>query len=352
MKRLRSTIIQTGLDTMSLTGAHRLLRPIVGGIGLILMLHRVRPAVNANFQPNRHLEITPDFLRLALEHLRAQDIDIVTMDEVCRRLNTRDFSRRFACFTFDDGYRDNRDHALPVMQDFDAPLTVYVASDFARGSGRLWWVTLERIVANVSAIEAKIGGEPIRLDASTIEDKQNAFAQIHDRLRSLPTDHDVRDEVAALARHHGIDDTLIANELCMTWDELRSFAARPLVTIGAHTVTHCNLAHESPEMARQEMQLSRQRIETALGDKVRHFAYPYGDKSAAGSREFAIAKSLGFETAVTTRPGVLFPEHTGHLTALPRISLNGNYQSERFLPVLMSGAATAIWNGFRRIDAA
>jgi len=41
-----------------------------------------------------------------------------------------------------------------------------------------------------------------------------------------------------------------------------------------------------------------------------------------------------------------------HLTALPRVSLNGNYQDQRFLPVLTSGAATALWNGFRRVDAA
>ena len=60
----------------------------------------------------------------------------------------------------------------------------------------------------------------------------------------------------------------------------------------------------------------------------------------------------GFKTAVTTRPGMIFPESAEHLTALPRVSLNGNYQDARILPVLTSGAATAMWNGFRRIDAA
>ena len=83
-----------------------------------------------------------------------------------------------------------------------------------------------------------------------------------------------------------------------------------------------------------------------------HLAYPYGDRIAAGPREFRLARAAGFKTAVTTRPGMIFPESAEHLTALQRVSLNGNYQDERILPVLTSGAATAMWNGFRRIDAA
>jgi peptidoglycan/xylan/chitin deacetylase (PgdA/CDA1 family) len=100
------------------------------------------------------------------------------------------------------------------------------------------------------------------------------------------------------------------------------------------------------------MAISRARIESALQRPVVHLAYPYGDKVAAGAREFALAQAAGFRTAVTTRPGMIFPESAGHLTALPRVSLNGNYQDTRILPVLTSGAATAMWNGFRRIDAA
>jgi peptidoglycan/xylan/chitin deacetylase (PgdA/CDA1 family) len=284
--------------------------------------------------------------------LRAHDIDIVTMDEAHRHLVEKNFARRFACFTLDDGYRDNRDHALPVFREFGAPCTVYAVSDFADGTGRLWWVALERAVAKASAIEVEIGGRTTRMEANTAAEKQAAFDRLHDWLRALPGEHDVLREVAALCVRHGVDESAICRELCMSWDELKAFAGDPLVTIGAHTITHPNLAKQSEQVALNELKTSRERIETALGRPVLHLAYPYGDRIAAGPREFALAKAAGFKTAVTTRPGMLFPESADHMTALQRVSLNGNYQDERILPVLTSGAATAVWNGFRRIDAA
>jgi peptidoglycan/xylan/chitin deacetylase (PgdA/CDA1 family) len=138
----------------------------------------------------------------------------------------------------------------------------------------------------------------------------------------------------------------------MSWDELKAFAKDPLVTIGAHTITHCNLAKQTEAAASFEIETGRARIEAALQRPVVHLAYPYGDRLAAGPREFTLARAAGFKTAVTTRPGMLFAESADHLTALQRVSLNGNYQDERIIPVLTSGAATAMWNGFRRIDAA
>src|SRR4030081_606178 len=167
MKQFRNNVIRAGLEVLYFPGAHVLLRPIFAGVGGIFMLHHVRPRRDNAFQPNHHLEITPEFLRAMLAHLRARGIDIVTIDEMHQRLVQRDFSRRFACFPFDDGYRDNREFALPVMREFDAPLTVYVASDFAEGIGRLWWIALEMAIARASSIEAGIGGVTTCLDAST-----------------------------------------------------------------------------------------------------------------------------------------------------------------------------------------
>jgi peptidoglycan/xylan/chitin deacetylase (PgdA/CDA1 family) len=352
MKQFRNNVIRAGLGALYFTGAHHLLRPIFSGVGTIFMLHHVRPRRDAEFQPNRHLEVAPDFLRAMLSHLRSRGIDIVTIDEMHQRLIERNFSRRFACFTLDDGYRDNRDFALPVMREFDAPLNVYVVSDFAQSAGKLWWIALEMVIARASSIEAVIGDVATRLETSTPAAKQAAFDRLHAWLRALPGEYHIQREIAALCARHGVDELAICRELCMSWDELRLFADDPLVTIGAHSITHCNLARQAEDIASHEMAIGRARIESALQRPVVHLAYPYGDKIAAGAREFALARAAGFKTAVTTRPGMIFPESADHLTALPRVSLNGNYQDTRILPVLTSGAATAMWNGFRRIDAA
>ena len=238
------------------------------------------------------------------------------------------------------------------MREFDAPLTVYVASDFAEGTGRLWWVALERVIAKASSIEVPIGGVTTRLDASTPAAKQAAFDRLHDWLRALPGEHDMQREISALCTRHDVDETAIARELCMSWDELKAFADDPLVTIGAHTITHCNLAQaeRGDRFVRTGHQPRADRSGAAAAGAASRLSLWRPDRG--GPARIRLAKAAGFKTAVTTRPGMIFPESADHLTALQRVSLNGNYQDARILPVLTSGAATAMWNGFRRIDAA
>ena len=138
----------------------------------------------------------------------------------------------------------------------------------------------------------------------------------------------------------------------MDWDELRAYAADPLCTIGVHTLTHPMLAKHDDAFVRRELAESRDIIEQKLGLKTRHLAYPVGDPGSAGPREFAIAEELGFASAVTTRPGMVFFEHAAHRLALPRLSINGNWQDRRYLEVLLSGAPFALWNRGRKVNAA
>ncbi len=349
---MKSAIIRTGFDTLYFSGAHLLLRPFFEGVGAIVMLHHVRPPRRDEFQPNRLLEVSPEFLSQTLAWLRRQDIDIVSLDEMHRRLTERDFARRFVCITFDDGYRDNKLVAYPILKRHGAPFAIYVPTSFPERRGKLWWVALETVIADNDSIVVMIDGRKRALACATTLEKREAFDTVYWWLRGLATEAQIHAFIDELSARYGVDMDPVADALCMNWDEIRELAADPLVTIGAHTVNHVMLGKATEEAARLELKAGRDAIEAALGTKVRHLAYPYGGRDLVGPREFRLTAELGYKTAVTTRPGVLFGEHDRHLTALPRLSLNGEYQAARYVKVLMSGAATALFNGFRRVDAA
>ena len=297
--------------------------------------------------------MTPEFLRATLAHLRAQDIDLVNLDEARRRLVERDFSRRFACFTLDDGYRDNRDVALPVFEAFEAPFTVYVTSEFAQGDGRLWWIALERAIAKADQIKLEIGGAPLQLDASTPAAKQIAFERLHDWIREFAD----RGRCPSRSRR----------AVCASRRRRRRALRRTVHALGRIEVVcgasagHDRRPRRQPLQPRQAGRGERRaRIELQPQPASRTHCsgrrcispIPMATRPPPVRANFALAQNSGFKTAVTTRPGMLFPENADHLTALPRLSLNGNYQDTRLLPVLTSGVATAMWNGFRRVNAA
>jgi len=340
------------MEALYFTGAHHLLRPLLGGVGAILTLHHVRPPRMDAFQPNRLLEISPAFLEDVIRGLRRARVDLVSLDEMHRRIIERDFRRRFVCFTFDDGYRDNLRYALPILKKYDAPFALYIPTSFPDRFGELWWLTLEAAIARNSRISLVMDGADRRYDCDSTEAKYELYEHIYWWLRSLESEDDLRRAVRDLGARYGVDHAALADELCMTWGEIDEIAADPRATIGAHTVNHVMLRKADDAAVRSEMQQGASVLEAALGTRPAHFSYPVGDRTSAGPREFQIAAELGFKTAVTTRPGVLFPEHAAHLTALPRISLNGEYQQSRYAKVLISGAATALWNRFRRVDAA
>lgn len=350
---LKRRLIGLGLDVFGATGVHRLAAPFTRGPGAILMLHRVADVAPqpAGYDPNGGLTIAPAFLDAVLGRVRALGFDIVSMDEVEARLRDGlDAEKPFVAVTFDDGYRDTLRAAAPILRRHGAPYTVYATPGFADRSARMWWVELEEAVRRLSQIETRIGGETLSLSARDGAEKTAAFFAIYWRLRALP-EPALLACCAELAARAGLDLAEPARQLCCDWDELAELAADPLCTIGAHTMTHPRLATLAQAEARAEMEDSRAVLRARLGVEPRHFAYPVGDPTSAGRRDFETAKALGFATGVTTRPGMIYPEHGGDLLALPRVSINGGWQRLEVLDILLSGAAFALWNRGKRLAA-
>ena len=354
-----SRLYRSLLDIMHHTGMARASRHVCRGVGVVFMLHRVLPEEAApqrapDFAPNAGLAITPGFLDAAITLVRQQGYEIVPLDEVPRRLREAREGRAgrpFAAFTLDDGYRDNLEHAWPVFRRHACPFTIFVAPAYADGESELWWEVLEEVIRNNDAIFPDLPDLPERMRTDTPAARRDAWARLYPVVRYMD-EHAQREWVISFGRRHGVDPHEQCRRLIMNWNELRELVADDLCAIGAHTLHHRALARIGEEEARHEMAASRARLEKELGRPVRSLAYPYGDADSAGPREFSLARELGFALALTTRKGHLYPEHAEHLTALPRLSLNGLYQDTRHLDVLLSGLPFLLYNRFRRLDVA
>ena len=353
LRQFREPLIDRGFAFLQVTGLHHKLAPWTRGLGSILMFHHVRPAPMDSFAPNRLLEITPEFLDEILTKIVAAGFDIVSLDEAIVRIRQSEVNKTqdkkpFVVLTFDDAYRDNRIYALPVLRKHQAPFTLFVTSGFAEGNARLWWVELAQAIRRLDQVRILVAGKALDLPAQTQAQKKSAYDNIYWRLRHL-NDVDILEVTAQLCAQSSVSPSDLVRSLCMDWDELRFMAKEPLCTIGAHSKTHALLARHSDDVVEHELVESRQRIQQELNVHPRHLAYPLGDRQSAGPREFSLAKRLGYESAVTTRPGMLFPNHADHLTALPRLSVNGLWSDWSYLDMLLTGLPFALWNQGRRV---
>ncbi|REF84229.1 polysaccharide deacetylase [Methylovirgula ligni] len=343
----RNRIISSGFGFFRRTRLHQLAAAFTRGSGAILMFHQVRPWVARDFAPNRLLEITPDFLDAVLTRLKELGFAVVDLDRALTMIANR-AEQPFAVLTFDDGYKDTRDFALPILEKHAAPFTMYVTTGFAERTARLWWVELEEAIARLPRVKVSIAGRDLNLPASSAAEKSAAFATLY-QILNAGSESDLLAVIAGLAREAGVDPQSIPRELCLDWAGIEAMARNPLCTIGVHTLTHPRLGKLDECAMREELAASRAIIEAHIGRPAPHLAYPVGNPVAAGEREFQAARELGFKSAVTTRPGMIFPAHDTRRTALPRLSINGNWQSLDFVEILLSGAPFALWNKGRLV---
>lgn len=344
----RYALIRATLETLGRTMAAPSARWLAGR-GVILTLHRVTARPEARFAVNRGLEITPDFLDAALRHLRRREYDIVPLDALPERL--RQAGPRFAAITLDDGYIDTLTEALPVLERHGAPASVFAVPGFLDRTATLWWLDLEAAVVRLDKLECALPDGAFVAPCATDGEKRVAFEMLYARLRALP-ESTLRQTLAALCRKARIEPARRVADLCLDEAGLRALARHPLITIGAHTLTHPRLATLCAAQAREEIEGSRTVLQALLDRPVRHVCYPVGDPASAGAREFALAREMRFATGLTTRPGVLWPDHGAWLTALPRLSLNGHAQSLAAFDALLSGLPFALANRFQRLNVA
>jgi len=286
------------------------------GAGTIFMLHSVVDDIDG--YPDHSLRCPVATLARTLSWLRDRDVEFVTLDGLLERLRAP-ARRPFAAFTFDDGFADSLTHALPVMEQFGAPMTVYVATGMIERRMDAWWLGLAAWIRASDRVALPQAG--LAFDCPDSLSRKCAFVAIE---AAIHRNYDLLAQVRAAIAEHGIDCSALLAREALTVEQLRKLSRHPLVTIGSHGDTHINLARASAATVHNEMTSNRRFLEGIIGKPVEHFAYPFGNARACGDREAAIARSVGFRTAVTTRCGAVFADHLDHPHALPREVLSAD----------------------------
>lgn len=295
------------------------------GIGTIFMLHRVLPVQEAEFAPNKDMAVSVAFLERFVLEARQAGYTFTSLDQLCTHLE-QGSRQKMLVLTFDDGYRDNFTHAYPLLRRLQVPFAVYVTTSFPDGEAVLWWEAIEQLLLDHDQIELADGRV---LACRTNQEKLVAFVSLRAAIMALPSDRLV-ERVNAMFAQAKFNWRPLCSTHAMQWEEISELARDPLVTIGAHTLSHPVLGALSPDQAILEMRGSRDRLEARIGMPVKHFCYPFGSRNEVGVREFELARNLGFRTATTTRWGNIFRAHRAHLHALPRVPLTHAFTWDGF----------------------
>jgi peptidoglycan/xylan/chitin deacetylase (PgdA/CDA1 family) len=314
----------------------RIMQRWTGGAGVVLRFEHVRRRRSDRFQPLKAQEITPRFLDRTIRALQRWNFDIVSIDEVCRRAVAPASARRFVCLTFDGGHKDVMTSAYPVLSRHGVPFTVYVPTAFPDGLGEAWWLALEQIIAREDRISLMMDRSERHFDIRNIAEKYQLYEFLAGWMRTLAP-RELTVAINDLCKRYSVDLAGLSRAASMDWDDLAKLATDPLVTIGSATVNYPVLSNLTNADALREMTMGRAVAEAAFDREVRHFAYPFGDRTAFRRQHVAIAAEAGFASAASAISDVVEAEGRTNLQALPRISWDGRQQSLRAMRVILSG---------------
>lgn len=260
---------------------------------VILMFHRVLAERDAMLPDEPDVD---DFA--ARMNVLADVFNVLPLQEAYQLLRAGALPPRAACITFDDGYRNNLETALPVLQARGLPATVFVAPGYADGRAMFNDVVIEAIrtaPCELDLADLDLG----RHSLSDMPGRARAANEIIGKLKYLP--QDTRSQRASVIAERAGLETM--PRLMMNATELRQLRDAG-IEIGAHTVWHPILRQVSIDDARREIMSSKQQLEEVLSEKVRSFAYPNGKPGTDyGPEHVDLVQQAGFDVAVSTAWG-------------------------------------------------
>lgn len=281
----------TALATPLVRACATLLTPAGRGARLaVLIYHRVLPAPDPLTG-----EVDAAAFDVQMRALRAC-FNVLPLAEAVERLRDGTLPARAAAITFDDGYADNLEVALPILRRHALPATFFIATGYLDG-GRMFNDTVIEAIrrCNLPALDipaADLRGVPV----GTVSEKRAAVGRV---LRAVKHLEPERRRLAADQVAHAAASAL-PSDLMLTTDQLRTLA-RAQADIGGHTVNHPILTRVSAAQAGEEIRANRAALKTLVDQPVTLFAYPNGVPAEDYAPEHvAMVREAGYRAAFST----------------------------------------------------
>lgn len=275
---------------------------------MVLTYHRVLE------RPDPLLPSEPDIERFAAHMaILATHCSVLPLPEAAQRLREGTLPPAAVCITFDDGYRNNLDVAVPALQRHGLPATVFVMQN-AIEVGIMW---------NDLVIEA-VRRAPATMDLSTVglgnvalpplAERAPYVSRVLEALKYRPL-HERWSGALELYRRIA---AAAPPRLMLDEGELRRLAEAG-IDVGGHTVNHPILAKLPEDEARREIADGADWLARVVGRRPVSFAYPNGRPGRDfNTSHMRIACEAGFELAVSTEWSCAM--RNSDPFALPRVS--------------------------------
>lgn len=236
------------------------------------------------------MSISPELFEEQLRYLRSR-YEVVPLEAL---VGSRGDGR--VAITFDDGYRDLLDHAVPLFEELELPATFFVIAGYVARGEPFWWETL----ADRTALAGPAG--------------KLIFKARFRRLRRLH---------ALAAAERLASNAIPATPRSLSEADVKLLSSNPLFEIGCHSMWHSRLSRITPAQLEEEIGASRQVLETVTAQAVRYFAYPYGDTKSY-DRESCRLAGQEYDFAFTNHSS----SEITNPVLFPRISV-GRWQSNQ-----------------------
>ena len=296
--------------------------------GAILMYHHIRDIAVDPWET----AVSPAYFREHLDVLRRQyQVLAIGGDNIG---TPKAGSRKKIFITFDDGYLDNYEAAVPALKKHGFPATFFIPTQILRGEEFFWWEIVDQLFWEQEtlpdALALRLGNDSFISETAPALAARRPRAEGNWSANTQPPPTEYCRLYVALCdwikKQSPDDQQAITRKLTDWCQDKRPATSRKMLPgqirelsregfgIGAHTIHHPALGFQAYDIQRQEITGSRHELETLLGKEVTTLAYPHGHLN---QDTVPITRQAGYQYACTTEAGGI--KRTSDLLALPRI---------------------------------